>query len=136
MGEKDKVYWYYHKDAAKEGAVPVASYWHKTTFAADGIRKFLLEKNDIAVKEINALKEKVKAGTLVISKDSLTNSIKAIKKKWSKANKSPIILIKADEKAKYRNLVDIIDEMAITNIAGYTVVDITPEEKQILQSLP
>jgi biopolymer transport protein ExbD len=135
LGADDKLYWYWHKDVP-ENQPPNVAVLHKTKFGAEGIRKFLLEKNDLTVKEINALKEKVKAGNLIISNDSLNASIKIIKKKWSSVNKSPIILIKADEKAKYRNLVDIIDEMAITNIAGYAVVDLSPEEKLLLQSAP
>jgi biopolymer transport protein ExbD len=134
IGAHGKLYWYWHLDAA-EGAVPDASKWHKTKFGPDGIRKTLIEKNDLAVKEINALKDKVKTGSLDISKDSLNNRIKEIKKKWSSKNKSPIILIKAEEKAKYGNLVEMIDEMSIANIAGYTVMDISPEEKQILENL-
>ena len=46
--------------------------------------------------------------------------------------KAPIILIKADEKAKYKNLVDIIDEMAICTIANYAVVDMSDIEKQMI----
>jgi biopolymer transport protein ExbD len=135
LGGNDKVYWYWHKDVP-EKEQPTLAVLHKTKYGAEGIRKFLLEKNDITVKEINELKAKVKAGNIIISNDSLNSRIKAIKKHWSTANKSPIILIKADEKALYRNLVDIIDEMAITNIAGYAVVDLSAEEKQLLQSAP
>ena len=41
-------------------------------------------------------------------------------------------MIKADEKAKYKNLVDILDEMNICNIGRYAIVDITPEDKQLI----
>jgi len=50
--------------------------------------------------------------------------------------KAPIILIKADEKAKYKNLVDIIDEMAICTVANYAVVDISEVEKQMIGGNP
>jgi biopolymer transport protein ExbD len=45
---------------------------------------------------------------------------------------APIVLIKADENAKYKNMVDIIDEMAICTVANYAVVDITPIELQMI----
>jgi len=49
-------------------------------------------------------------------------------------HKGPIVLIKADEKAKYRDVVNIIDEMAICNIASYAIVDISPIEMQMLNN--
>jgi biopolymer transport protein ExbD len=137
LGENSKIYWYWHKDAPKDGVAPEFSKWHPTDYSPNGIRKFLLEKNDLTVKEISDLKTKVKTGVLVMSNDTLNARIKEIKKKFnSTLKKSPIILIKAVEKAKYRNLVDIIDEMAICNIASYAVVDPMPDELVILKNAP
>jgi biopolymer transport protein ExbD len=136
LGENDKIYWYWHQDAEKEGATPSFDKWKRTDYSKDGIRKFLLEKNDVTVKEIEQLKEKVKTGLLVMPNDTLIVKIKEIKKKHSKSNKTPIILIKAVEKAKYRNLVDIIDEMAICDIASYAVVDPAVDEIEMLKSAP
>ena len=93
----------------------------KTNFGPDGIRKFLLEKNENVFKQVTELKEKVTKGDLIMADSTLNRRIKEIKK--SDKN-SPIILIKADDKPKYRNIVDIIDEMAICNIAQYAVVDL------------
>jgi biopolymer transport protein ExbD len=50
--------------------------------------------------------------------------------------KGPFVLIKADDKVKYRDIVNIIDEMAICNIAGYAVVDISPIELEMLKNAP
>ena len=44
----------------------------------------------------------------------------------------PVVLIKAADNVKYRNIVDIIDEMAICNIARYALVDINPVEKKMV----
>lgn len=46
--------------------------------------------------------------------------------------KDPIVIIKSKKNAKYRNLVDVIDEMAITGIKIYALVDITPEDEQLV----
>lgn len=43
-----------------------------------------------------------------------------------------MVLIKADSRANYRNIVDIMDEMLINNVARYAVVDITPAEQAFL----
>lgn len=65
-------------------------------------------------------------------KEFLAWKIKDAKK--NEDAKAPIILVKADEKAKYRNIVDIIDEMAICAIASYAVVDINDLELEMLAS--
>ena len=51
----------------------------------------------------------------------------------SKTGKSLFVLIKPSEKSNYKNLVDILDEMKITNIEGYGIVDITTPEIGLLQ---
>jgi biopolymer transport protein ExbD len=39
-----------------------------------------------------------------------------------------IVLIKADKKSNYKNLIDILDEMAISKVPTYAISDITPAE--------
>lgn len=101
----------------------------KTDYSKDGIRKVLLQRNKTVFKAVSELKDKVITGELVMADSTLTRRIKELKKTDKKA---PIVLIKADENAKYKNLVDIIDEMAITTVANYAVVDITDTEKQMI----
>lgn len=47
-------------------------------------------------------------------------------------DKGLIVLIKPSKKSHYRNLVDILDEMAISDVPTYAIVDITPEEMVVL----
>jgi biopolymer transport protein ExbD len=44
-----------------------------------------------------------------------------------------MVLIKADNSANYKNVVDIMDEMLINHVSRYAMVDITPEEKAFLR---
>ncbi len=44
-----------------------------------------------------------------------------------------IVIIKMIEDAQYRDFVDILDEMAVINQKKYALVDITPEEKEIVE---
>ncbi|KGO88272.1 ExbD/TolR family protein [Flavobacterium suncheonense] len=44
-----------------------------------------------------------------------------------------IVLIKASKKSTYRNLVDVLDEMAIADVKIYAIVDITPDENAMLE---
>lgn len=44
-----------------------------------------------------------------------------------------VILIKAHEKARYKNMVDILDEMHITDMKRYAIVDITDVDVQLIE---
>lgn len=45
------------------------------------------------------------------------------------------VLIKAVDKSKYKNVVDIFDEMNITAVKRYALVDITPEDLELIKNL-
>lgn len=47
--------------------------------------------------------------------------------------KGLIVIIKPSKKSTYRNMVDILDEMAICGVKTYAIVDLTPEEKALLE---
>lgn len=49
-----------------------------------------------------------------------------------KPNGEPlIVLIKASKESTYKNLVDVLDEMAIGKVQVYAIVDITKEDNQL-----
>ncbi|SCY96270.1 ExbD/TolR family protein [Flavobacterium anhuiense] len=49
-------------------------------------------------------------------------------------DKGIIVIIKPGTKSKYKNLVDILDEMAITGVGTYAIVnDFQPKEKELLE---
>ncbi|MBD1363731.1 biopolymer transporter ExbD [Mucilaginibacter sp. ZT4R22] len=43
------------------------------------------------------------------------------------------VLIKPSDKSNYKNVVDTIDEMNITGVQSYAIVDITPPELELLK---
>ena len=50
-------------------------------------------------------------------------------------NNGPIVIIKPSKKSNFKNLVDILDEMAVARIETYTIVpEYTPEESKLLAS--
>jgi biopolymer transport protein ExbD len=76
-------------------------------YGKDGIRKELMAKNRVI-------------------KEYLSNKGR---------EKGAIVIIKPSKKSNYGNLVDILDEMAITKIETYAIVnDYTPEEVRLLAS--
>ena len=77
------------------------------TYGKDGIRKELLSRKE-AVLAYSTAQGKPKNGMIVI--------------------------IKPGKKSNYRNLVDILDEMAIVDVPTYAIVnDFSPEEKKLLE---
>jgi|SRR5690554_1568664 len=74
-----------------------------STYGKDGIRQVLLQK-------ISNLRAQGLTGT-----------------------EGLIVIIKATDDATYTNMIDILDEMAITGVAVYAINDITDAEKEIMQ---
>jgi len=128
LGKGDVVYWYFGKPGTPLEGTTV----QKTNFSKDGIRKILLLKNKDLFEKIETLNTKVIKGTEKIGMDTLQARIRRFKKD---DKLGPIVLIKADDDIKYKNMVDVIDEMAITNIARYSLVDIDPKEKQMIHDV-
>jgi biopolymer transport protein ExbD len=49
-------------------------------------------------------------------------------------DKGMIVIIKPSKNSNYKNVIDILDEMAITSVPTYTIVnDFTPEEQKLLE---
>ena len=46
-----------------------------------------------------------------------------------------IVLIKPSDGSKYKNLVDMLDEMQISNVSRYALVDITAEDTELIKNL-
>jgi tRNA A37 N6-isopentenylltransferase MiaA len=127
----DTIVYYYINETTGEPETPVI-----TNYSAGGIRATLLTRNRELLNKANnnnydsipILKEMYKLNQ--IPEDEMKKRIAGIK-----ANKDAlIVVIKADDKAKYRNLVDILDEMLICNIGRYAIVDITPVEQELIKT--
>jgi biopolymer transport protein ExbD len=48
--------------------------------------------------------------------------------------KGLVVLIKPSDKSKYKNVVDILDEMTISNMSRYALVEITPEDEELVKT--
>ncbi len=130
LSEGDKVYYYIGMADPKKPPLPMLM---KTDFSKDGIRKLLLDKNRDLFTKIAEYRDKRITGKIVVADTTLDSEIKKMKRD---DKKGPIVLIKADETAKYKDIVNIIDEMAICNIASYAIVDMTSVEKDMLKTAP
>jgi biopolymer transport protein ExbD len=53
-----------------------------------------------------------------------------------RANPKMMVLIKPQDESRYNNMVDILDEMEITNMKRYAIVDFTDDDKTIIAGGP
>jgi biopolymer transport protein ExbD len=67
-------------------------------------------------------------------RQEILSKVKSVPEKYGDPKKGLIVIIKMDKKTNYRNMVDILDEMAIAKVPTYALVDISPEEKALLSS--
>lgn len=123
LGKDNAVYYYLGQPDYSD-----ANTLKKSSFKPDGLRAMLLGKNAKVTAEMNQLK-----------KDKLNLKIsdaqfkeKAAKIKSDKS--APVVIIKASDESNYTNLIDALDEMQICNISKYAIVDITPEDVNLVKS--
>jgi biopolymer transport protein ExbD len=127
LGPEDKVFWYPGK------ADPDVTVLQETDFSDEGIRQVLLDRNRALFRKIADFEDQVIRGEIEIKQDSMRSAISQLKKD---DDTGPIVLIKAYKTARYKNFVDIIDEMSIVGIARYTFTDIDwIEEKLVVDAL-
>jgi biopolymer transport protein ExbD len=97
-----------------------------TDFSAKGIRNFLIQRNyDVIVNVEKLKKEKT-------DKQMPDEEFEKKKLDFMADKKAPIVIIKATDDASYKNLIDILDEMAICNIGRYAIVDITEYDLELI----
>ena len=125
--DHDKILWY-DGLADPNKTLPVLT---ETDFSKEGIRRVLLQRNKALFDKVDRMNKEVTDGKLKIPRDSLESRTKRM---YKQDKSGPIVLIKAADGVKYRNIVDIIDEMVIANVARYTLVDINPVEKTMVKT--
>jgi biopolymer transport protein ExbD len=123
--KKDKIYWYYN--ALKEDTK-----FESTNLSSDGLRKLLLDKNVYATERLKKLEEELKAQKL--SEDSLQAKYKRGRQEIYATQKALTVLLKSDDKAKYKTVVDILDELKITDVGRFAIVDMDSMEVEILKT--
>ena len=121
----DKIFWYYN--ALKEDTK-----FESTSLSADGLRKLLLDKNVYAVGELKKVEDKLKAENL--HKDTLQARYKRARADIYSTSKALTVLLKSDDNSKYKTVVDILDELKITDVGRFAIVDMDSLEVEILKT--
>lgn len=138
LSKDNTVYYYngqFYPPDNKEGKP--ATQFIKTSWGPDGIHKLLLERNARTIDAIKALEEKrIKREIADTTFQRLAIAEQGRKGDPAKGIEAALtVLIKTDDQAVYKNVVDIIDEIKICNIGIYAVVDMMPKELEILNTL-
>ena len=118
LSSNNTVYWYQGQADFRN-----PEQLQRTDFSATGIRSVLLEKNGIAHSMITNLTAKIRKGE--IDKDRYDSDKRKVMKRHS-----IMVIVKADDNAVYRNVVDMVDELQISDVGKYAIVDITDQEKE------
>ena len=101
----------------------------------------LLGDNDKLVRYVGLLATPVSGGApkdFSFGKEGIRKELLSRKKLvleyTGNKDKGMIVIIKPSKKSNYRNLVDILDEMAIVDVPTYAIVnEYTPEEQKLLE---
>lgn len=118
LDENNKIYYYTGKpDEAK---------LVETSYGKDGIRNALMHLNAAAQQQVQALKKEFE------TKRSSNPTVDAKNQEEYKkrladiknGKNTPNVIIKATDKATYKNLIDVLDEMQICSIGKYVIDNI------------
>jgi biopolymer transport protein ExbD len=69
----------------------------------------------------------------LIETDWSKNGLRKVVLESNRSNPDLVVLIKADETSNYKNLVDVLDEMAITSTQKYAIVDMDDADAGLLR---
>ncbi|GHV30973.1 biopolymer transporter ExbD [Bacteroidia bacterium] len=127
LGANDEIY--YYLGIPKDQAIyEDSTYLVTSSYGAGGIRKLLLEKNSGTFEKVQELKAQLKAETI---NDSIfkakTQEVREESKEYA-----PTVMIKPTDLSTYKNMVDALDEMLVTNIGAYAIVDLTDGDRFFL----
>ena len=116
LTKKDQILYYwgeFYLPGNEKGAP--ATQLERTDFSK--VRSLLVEKNKVTIGKLNAIARD-------FNTKKLTEEEYSARRKALRENKDNLkAIIKTDKDAKYRNMIDMVDEMDISGIASYGVMD-------------
>jgi len=123
LGENDIIYYY-------EGEPDYADYntLKVTNYSPDGLRAILTERNADVVRDMRELRNKRARNEI---------SEQAYKEQSSEMRNQKdgqVVVIKPTDSSTYKNLVDVLDEMAITSIGKYAVVEMADGDNYLVEN--
>ena len=118
LTSKDQIL--YYRDAYKAGETQLS----RTNFK--DVEKMLIELNKPTIERINTYAKQLNEQKI---NEAAFDSLKNLAQKQKDAL---FVIIKPEKDAKFRNMIDIVDEMDISGIGKYAVQDTIKPEEQLL----
>ncbi len=121
LTKKDQIL--YYRDAYKAGETQLT----QTNFK--DIRTLLIELNKSTIERINSYSKR-------LNEQKISEEVyDSLKNEAQKQKEALFVIIKPEKDAKFRNMIDIVDEMDISGIGKYAVQDTIKSEEQALIDL-
>lgn len=122
LTKDDRIFYYEGEFRAEPNEKGPKTTISELSFSQNSLHKYLLEKN-------KAMQDKIKALSTQHDKKQLQDTTYKRLVRETKADKaSYTYLIKTDDKATYKNVIDIIDELNINVVGKYVMVDMMKPE--------
>jgi biopolymer transport protein ExbD len=115
------------------GGLKATTVLEETNYTKNGLRKILAERNLPLINELKKLQDEQ---AKINEKDTAAKRKFEAKVKDAQVQSTLVLLVKHDKNATYENMIDVLDEFLITQIAKYFVVyeDMTELEKKLIQA--
>lgn len=117
----DKIFWYY-------GELKPETKLTLTDYSTQGLRKLLLDRNKQAVDEIKTLRENA------VKTKMADTTLKRLEVDVKGKKYALMVLVKTDDKAKYKNVINVLDELNICLIGKYALVDLDMREYDLIKT--
>ena len=129
LTKDDRIFYYvgeFYGEGNEKGMPPTQL--QETNFSKEGLHKLLSEQNKWAIEEINKLEAQTQAKALA------DTTFKRLAVNKTADPRAITVLIKTDDQATYKNVIDILDELKINNVGKRVLgVEMSAPEYALLQ---
>ncbi|MBL7912544.1 MAG: biopolymer transporter ExbD [Bacteroidia bacterium] len=128
LSKDDRIFYYEGQFRAADDEKGTKTTLTELSFSQDknGLHKFLLDKNKEMQDQVRALDIKHK------NKQLADTTFKRMVREVKANKESYTYLIKTDDKATYKNVIDVIDELNVNVVGKYVMVDILKPEMDLV----
>ncbi|MDP4717268.1 MAG: biopolymer transporter ExbD [Flavobacteriales bacterium] len=127
VGETDDQVFYYHGKFRKD-----TTKLEQSDFSKDGLRVMLLERNKKVIERVNALKdqqrEELKKSSSREEDEKINLRFKGLISDATNDSLAPFVIVKTMPTTKWKNVVNAIDELNITNVKKRAIMDMEARE--------
>lgn len=127
LTEDDRLFYYKGEFKRKDHPEGAPTQITEIDYSQSGLHRFLADENKWAQEQIQKLNDQFAAGQLAdTTHKRMVRQVKSDKV-------APTVLIKPDDKATYKNVIDLIDELNINLVGKYVVIDPLKEEAELVK---